>query len=53
MKISYIIAPFENAEYLIRCVNSLYRQLGGGYEVILAENDFGEDSDELEVQTSR
>lgn len=48
MKISYIIAPFEDSEYLIRCVNSLYRQIGGGYEVILAENDFGEDRDDLE-----
>lgn len=48
MKISYIIAPFKDPEYLIRCVNSLYRQIGGGYEVILAENDFGEDRDKLE-----
>lgn len=38
MKVSYIIMPFEDAEYLIRCVNSLYRQLGEDYEVILAEN---------------
>lgn len=38
MKVSYIIMPFENAEYLIRCVNSLYRQLGDDFEVILAEN---------------
>lgn len=48
MKISYIITPFEDTEYLIRCVNSLYRQIGGDYEVILAENDFGEDRDGLE-----
>lgn len=40
MKISYIIMPFENPEYLIRCVNSLYRQLGSDYEVILGENFF-------------
>ena len=31
--------PFENAEYLIRCVNSLYRQLGENFEIILAENE--------------
>lgn len=47
MKISYIILPFESSEYLIRCVNSLYRQIGSDYKVIIAENDFGEDSDEL------
>lgn len=40
MKISYIIMPFENPEYLVRCVNSLYRQLGNDYEVILGENFF-------------
>lgn len=44
MKVSYIIMPFENAEYLIRCVNSLYRQLGEDYEVILAENELDEKS---------
>lgn len=49
MKISYIILPFENPEYFIRCVNSLYRQIGSDYEVILAENDFGKDSDELNL----
>lgn len=47
MKISYIILPFESAEYLIRCVNSLYRQLGDDYEVILGENFFGEEFEEL------
>lgn len=49
MKISYIILPFENPEYLIRCINSLYRQIGSDYEVVLAENDFGEGSDELKL----
>lgn len=44
MKVSYIIMPFEDAEYLIRCVNSLYRQLGEDYEVILAENVLDEKS---------
>jgi len=48
MKISYVILPFENTEYLIRCVNSLYRQLGEDYEVILAENDFGEETEKIE-----
>lgn len=47
MKVSYIIMPFENAEYLIRCVNSLYRQLGEDYEVILAENELDEKSIEF------
>lgn len=42
MKVSYIIMPFEDSTYLIRCVNSLYRQLGENYEVILAENVFDE-----------
>lgn len=47
MKVSYIIIPFENAEYLIRCVNSLYRQLGEDYEVIFAENELDENSIEF------
>lgn len=47
MKVSYIIMPFENAEYLIRCVNSLYRQLGEDYEVIIAENGLDEKSVEF------
>ncbi len=36
--------PFENAEYLIRCVNSLYRQLGENFEIILAENELDENA---------
>ncbi len=44
MKVCYIIMPFENAEYLIRCVNSLYRQLGDDFEVILAENVLDENA---------
>ena len=47
MKISYIITPFESSEYLIRCVNSLYRQIGSDYEVILSENNFGKRNEEL------
>lgn len=47
MKVSYIIMPFESAEYLIRCVNSLYRQLGEDYEVILAENYLDDNSVEF------
>ncbi len=43
MKVSYIILPFTDSTYLVRCVNSLYRQLGDDYEVILAENDFGKE----------
>lgn len=57
MKISYIILPFENTEYLIRCVNSLYRQIGDDYEVILGENffwknSFGDNADELTEENS-
>lgn len=44
MKVSCIIMPFDSAEYLIRCVNSLYRQLGEDYEVTLAENVLDEKS---------
>ncbi|MCM1063624.1 MAG: hypothetical protein NC420_03965 [Eubacterium sp.] len=48
MKICYIITPFENTDYLIRCINSLYRQLDNNFDVILAENDFAEKNDELQ-----
>ena len=48
MKVSYIILPFEDPTYLVRCVNSLYRQLGEDFEVILAENDFGDKQGEIE-----
>ncbi|MBD5535197.1 MAG: glycosyltransferase family 2 protein [Lachnospiraceae bacterium] len=48
MKVCYIIMPFENSEYLIRCVNSLYRQRNGAFEVILAENNFGDESEKIE-----
>lgn len=47
MKISYIIMPFEEDTYVVRCVNSLYRQPGTDYEVILAENVFGDNAGEL------
>lgn len=48
MKVSYIILPFTDSTYLVRCVNSLYRQLGNDYEVILAENDFGRERERIE-----
>lgn len=48
MKVSYIILPFTDSTYLVRCVNSLYRQLGEDFEVILAENDFGQRQEEIE-----
>lgn len=48
MKVSYIIPPFTDSTYLVRCINSLYRQLGEDFEVILAENDFGEQQEEIE-----
>lgn len=48
MKVSYIILPFEDPTYLVRCVNSLYRQLGEDFEVVLAENDFGYKQEEIE-----
>lgn len=48
MKVCYIIMPFENAEYLIRCVNSLYRQRNAAFEVVLAENNFGDESEKIE-----
>ncbi len=47
MKLSYIITPFENGEYLIRCINSLKRQIGCDYEIILAETDFGEAEEKI------
>lgn len=43
MKTAYIIKPFETTEYLIRCINSLYRQVSDNFYVILAENNFNED----------
>lgn len=48
MKVSYIILPFTDSTYLVRCINSLYRQLGEDFEVILAENDFGDRQEEIE-----
>lgn len=49
MKITYIIMPFENCEYLVRCINSMYRQPGTDYEVILAENFHDRGMEELNV----
>lgn len=40
MRITYIIAPFESSEYLIRCINSIKRQTFSDNEIIIAENTF-------------
>lgn len=47
MKVSYIIIPFDGAGHIVRCINSMYRQIGKGFKVILAENSFGEFTDEV------
>lgn len=54
MKIAYIILPFESSEYLIRCMNSIHRQTVGGdkYCIVLAENEFGENSEKIEEHLS-
>ena len=43
MKITYIIAPFESPDYLVRCINSIKRQGFADNEIIVAENSFGKD----------
>ena len=50
MKIEYIILPFGSSEYLIRCINSIYRQTvdRDKYYIILAENNFGDDKEKIE-----
>lgn len=54
MKIAYIIQPVESSEYLIRCINSIYRQNvdKSKYYVILAENNFGEAAEKTEEYLS-
>lgn len=50
MKIAYIILPFGSSEYLIRCINSIYRQSvdRSRYYVIIAENSFGAAAEKTE-----
>ncbi len=50
MKVSYIITPSVSTQYLIRCLNSLYRQTNLNFEIILAENRFDEEETE-EIET--
>lgn len=38
MKLTYIVLPSENREYLIRCVSAALRQVGADCYVIVAEN---------------
>lgn len=47
MKLSYIITPFENGDYLVRCINSLKRQIECDYEIILSETGFGENEEKV------
>ena len=52
MKLSYIIMPFKNADYLVRCINSLKRQKDCEYEIILSETRF-EDVEKIEKILSK
>lgn len=48
MKLTYVIVPAENTGHLARCINSLYRQDEKNFDVILAENVFEGNDEELE-----
>lgn len=49
MKVSYIIIPLDGVRHIVRCINSMYRQTGKNFNVILAENSFGEFADEVNI----
>lgn len=43
MRITYIVAPFDSPEYLVRCINSIKRQTFSDNEIVVAENSFCSD----------
>ena len=53
-KISFIIVAYKSKNFLTECVNSIIKHTSGKYEIIIVENNSGENLDEIQnLSTSK